>query len=142
MATKSARNLAARYLDLLAEEGYRPGLDGADDRHAVISFKSEGETFLLFVDEDDDNFFHLGSWFEVGDLELATAVDRANELNEQLRVVKTTIGLEDRVVRFQVESFLDDPPASLELIERAVIAARSAASLFFEPARTVEHLDA
>lgn len=60
----------------------------------------------------------------------------------QLRVVKTTIGLEDRVVRFQVESFLDDPPASLELIERAVIAARSAASLFFEPARTADRLDA
>ncbi len=104
--------------------------------------KSEGESFLLFVDEDDEGLFHLGSWYDVGDLDLGAAVDRANELNEQLRLVKTSVGLEDRVVRFQVESFVDDAPASVEQVERALSAARGAASIFFEPARTADYLDA
>jgi len=141
MAMKSAANLAERYLDLLAEEGYRPKLEGSSDVHAVISFKSEGESFMVFVDEDDESFLHVGSFYELGKIEADSALSLANELNEQLKVIKITVSPQDNAVRFHVESFLDEAPA-MSHIELAVSSLREAAVEFFEPARSADHLDA
>jgi hypothetical protein len=141
MAMKSAANATQRYLDLLAEEGCRPKLEGSSDSQATISFKSEGESFLLFVDEDDETFLHIGSFYELGEVDADCALSLANDLNELLKAVKVTIAPEDRAVRFHVESFLEDAP-SMKHIERAVSLLRGAAVEFFEPGRAVDYLDA
>ena len=142
MAKKTRVNLAARYLDVLSEEGYRPKLETTDDNHAVIVFNSERESFLLFVDEDDESFFHLGSGYELGELDIPAALNRANELNEQLKVVKVTVAPEERAVRFHLESFLGEAPPKMDHVKRAVSAVRNAAAKFFEPIRPAVHLDA
>ena len=142
MARKTAGNLATRYLDLLSEEGYRPKLDESDPRHAVITFKAEGKSVLLFIDEDDESFLHLGVAFDLGNLDGAAALDQANQVNEELKVVKVTICLPDRAVRFNVEVFLEKGPAGMALLQRGIGALRSAVARFFEPVRSVEHLDA
>ena len=64
MAKKRTGNLASRYLGLLSDEGYRPKLEPTEDKNAVIVFKSEGDSFVLFVDEEDESFFHLGTGYE------------------------------------------------------------------------------
>lgn len=143
MATRTQpRTLASRYMDLLAEEGYRPQVASDEEGPTVINFKSEGEAFLLFVEERDPTFFHLGSGYELGDVDLAAAVSRANDLNEELKGVKLTVWAPDRSVRIHVEAFLDEPPVSTGVLERGVGAIRNAARKFFEPARAPDHLDA
>jgi hypothetical protein len=142
MLKKKTGDLASRYLESLGEEGYRPRLESSDDRRSIIGFKSEGLELLLFVDEDDDSFFHLGSAYQLGETDLESALSRANELDEELKVVKITIAPEDRSVRFHVESFVEEAPPGAEHVERAVGAIRNAVSLFFESRRTADHLDA
>jgi hypothetical protein len=145
MATKTdpTGTLAARYLELLSDEGYRPKLDDteAGDRNPVIRFKSEGQKFVVLVDEDDEGFFALGLSYELGDVDLVTAKDRANELNEQLKAVKVIVSADDRCVRCHVEAFLD-APATVPVLERSIGALRNAAASFFEPARRADQLDA
>ncbi len=143
MATSTQpRTLASRYQDLLAEEGYRPQVASDEDGPTIINFKSEGEAFLLFVEDRDPNFLHLGSGYELGDVDLAAAVSRANDLNEELKGVKLTVWAPDRSVRIHIESFLDQPPASIAVLERGVGAIRNAARKFFEAARAPDQLDA
>jgi hypothetical protein len=141
IAMKPAANVTRRYLDLLAEEGYRPKLEGATDLHTIISFKSEGEAFMIFVDEDDEAFLHVGSFYELGEVDIDSALCFANDLNERLKAVKVTIAPDDGAARFYVETYLDDAPA-VKHIERAVDLLRGAALEFFEPARALDRLDA
>jgi hypothetical protein len=141
--TKTTRTLAARYFDLLRGEGYRPKMNRSDDLHTTIPFKSEGQAFLLFVDEDDPGFFHLGIGFELAPewQDVAAATERANELNAELKVVKVTIHPQDRSARFHVEAFLEGP-ASMETIARSIDALRNGARQFFAVQRERPQLDA
>lgn len=139
--TKTAGTLAGRYFDLLAEEGYRPKLEQTGERTSTVAFKSEGLTFVLLVDESDEEFLGLGLSYGLGDADPVAAASRAHELNDQLKVVKVCVAPEDRSVRFTVEVFLE-APATMRLLDRATWALRNAAKSFFEPARPVEHLDA
>ena len=141
MSKKTEVTLATRYLDLLSEEGYRPKL-GPTHGCPVITFKHEGDEFLLFVDEDHETFFHLGIAYDLGPIDVPTALDRANQLNEELKVVKVTIAAEDRSVRFHVEAFLDQAPARMEQVERSLGALSNAAERFFEAPAPVRQLDA
>lgn len=143
MKKMTTRTLAARYFDLLRSEGYRPKLDRSDDQHSVIPFKSEGQAFLLFVDEEDPAFFHLGTGFALAPewRDPAAAMTRAAELGDELKVVKVTVHPEDGAVRFHVESFVE-APATIGIIERSIGALRNAAERFFAVQREGRHLDA
>jgi hypothetical protein len=62
--TTRHKSLTRQRLDFLGEEGYRPRCDddpGDDDSLKVVTFKSEGQTFLLFVYEDDPDYFNVAS---------------------------------------------------------------------------------
>ena len=141
-ASSASGTVTRRYLDLLAEEGYRPSVVSHAGEPTVLSFKAEGEAFLLLVDDADPGFFHLGSAFELGETDLTLATSRANELNEELKGVKVTVWAQDRSVRFHVECFVDDAPASIGVLERSIAAIQLASRKFLEPARPREHLDA
>jgi hypothetical protein len=93
------------------------------------------------VDEDDEAFFALGFAYGLGEIDAAAAASRANELNEQLKVVKVIVSAQDRCVRFLVAAFLETS-ATMTLLERSMSALRNAAAAFFEPAPRVDHLDA
>lgn len=139
---KASRSLASRYVDLLSEEGYRPRIASEDEGPTVIHFKSDGEAFLLLVEDEDPSFFHLASAYDLGDVDLAAAMSRANDLSEELKGVKVTVWAPDRSLRLHVEAFLDEPPVSLAVLERGLGAIRNAAHKFFEPARAPDRLDA
>ena len=115
--------VAKHYFDLLAEEGYRPKVVRAEDNQSVVRFKSEGNAFLLFVDEDDEAFFHLALGYDLGDgvADMAGAMSRANDLNADYKAVKVTLHPAERSVHFHVEAFLE-APATLPVIQRSIAA--------------------
>lgn len=139
----TSRTLAARYFGLLRAEGYRPKMDRSDDRHTSIPFKSEGQTFVLFVDEEDEAFFHLGIAYDLAPEweDVAAATARANDLNSELKTVKVTVHPEAKAARFHVEAFLD-APASMAILERSIGALRNAVREFFARPRERRQLDA
>jgi hypothetical protein len=144
MARKATTTpVAKRYFDLLAEEGYRPKIGSSENNHSILRFKSEGTVFLLFVDEDDESFFHLALTYDLGDgvADMAGAMSRANDLNADYKAVKVTVHPAEQSVRFHVEAFLEDL-ATLSVIQRCIGALRDAARAFFEPARAADRLDA
>jgi putative sensory transduction regulator len=140
------RTLAVRRVEFLAEEGYRPEYepDADDDQFGVITFKCEGSCFLLFVYEDDPDYFNLGMAYDLGqaDLDPAALANVAGEVNASVKGVKCTLALQERSVRFQVESFLGDAKPTAALLRRSVDALRHGAAQFFQKRVPTEHLDA
>jgi hypothetical protein len=59
--TPAAQPVAAAYLNVLTEEGYRPKVEDVEGRCTTIAFKAEGTRFLLFALEDDPEYFRLGA---------------------------------------------------------------------------------
>ena len=147
-ATRTAppKPVAAAFLDVLAEEGYRPKVDGdrEDERSSCIAFKAEGTTYLLFAYEDDPEYLRLGVSYDLGDGrdDTAALAAVANQVNEQVKGVKAVLSTDDRSVRFSVETFLTGQRVTGALIERALGALRKAADDFFEARRPPERLDA
>ncbi len=140
------KTLEKRYLDFLGDEGYRPRADPDTDDldFRVITFKSEGSTFLLFVYEDGPDYFNVGFSFDLGDAakDPAALASLALDVNGQVKGVKCTLAPEDNAVRFQAESFLCGSKVSHALLKRSLDALRHAASTFFEKRVPPEHLDA
>jgi hypothetical protein len=134
--------VATQYFDLLAEEGYRPTCNRIDDTVSAVLFKVEGTKVVVFSDEEDESFFHLGVAVELNEgMEIPWALDRANHLNDDLKAVKVTIHPDDRSVRFRIEAFLPGPP-TLEMIQRSVGAIGNAEKQFFATEEAPRRLDA
>jgi hypothetical protein len=140
------KTLEKRYLDFLGDEGYRPKADPDTDDldFRLITFKSEGSTFLLFVYEDDPDYFNVGFSFDLGEAarDAAALASLALDVNGQVKGVKCTLAPDDNAVRFQVESFLCGSKVSHALLTRSLDALRHAAAAFFEKRVPPEHLDA
>ncbi len=143
--TAAPRTVLQAYLDLLAEEGYRPRAEGAQgDKNPLVVFKAQGTSFLLFVDEEDPSYFRLGVYYLLppGDHDTLRLAELANDQNSRWKGVKTVLELEDRGgVRFVVETFLTGP-ATRELFGRSMGALASVSDEFFGALRPPERLDA
>lgn len=143
---KRPTRLARRYLKFLADEGYRPRRedDPDDDSFKVLSFKSEAQTFILFVYEDDPDYFNIGFAFDLGDdpHDPAALANMARDVTESVKGVKCILGLEDNLVRLQVETFLAGATPTAALLERSLAALRHAAALVFKLGVPPERLDA
>lgn len=123
---------ANRYVELLAEEGYRPKWDPIDETVSSVLFKVEGTQVVIFTDEEDEDFFHMGLAIDLNDgMEIPWALDRANRVNDDLKSVKATVHPDDRSVRFRIEAFLPGAP-TLPMILRSVVAIEAAAEAFFD----------
>lgn len=146
--TNPARQACSKVVDvwitLLADEGYRPKVEDPDpsDGLSMVPFKSEGKRYVLFVEEGDPDYFHLGTGFTLGDVGLAVALQLANEVNARWKGVKATIEEEDRLVHFHVECFLCGQSPSVALVERSISALRAAADDFFRQRHPPARLDA
>ncbi len=140
------KSLARRYLEFLADEGYRPRCedDPDDDSFKVLSFKSEGQTFILFVYEDDPDYFNIGFAFDRGEgpHDPAALANMARDVTESVKGVKCILGLQDNSVRLQVETFLGGATPTAALLERLLAALRHAATQVFEKRVPPERLDA
>jgi hypothetical protein len=141
MTTPPASTLASRYFDLLAQEGFRPNV-ASDEGPTIITFRAEGVGYLLLVEENDPEFFHLATAYELRDVDFVATVTRANELNEELKATKITVWPPDGSIRIHVESYVDSAPVSIGVLERTIGAIQVASRRFFEPARPPDRLDA
>lgn len=121
--------VADAYLELLAEEGYRPERQG-DEHGGDIVFKSEGALFRLGVDEVDRDFFSLSLCYGLEDegVAIERLLHAANGANEYWKVVKVTIHPAGEAVRFQYEAFGQLTPA---ILQRAIQILRLTCDRFF-----------
>jgi hypothetical protein len=133
------------YLNLLAEEGYRPRSHPRSNGELVglVTFSARGAHFILFACEDDPGYFRLGCEYELGAAphELPLYVGAANVVNEAAKGVKVVLAPEEDAVRFTVETFLTGN-ATPHLLDRSISALLNAATSFFTERRPPKHLDA
>lgn len=103
--TKEGRltQVAKKYLELLATEGYRPQRE-TEERGADITFTSEGVQYRLSVDEADQEFLSLSLCYSLDEgLPMDRLLHLANDGNEYWKVVKVTVHPAGEAVRFQFE---------------------------------------
>jgi len=131
-------SLRQRWLDFLAEEGYRPHLEVNDEHpeRARLAFKVEGVRYVLYLDDKDPTFFNLVLSYRLGDLtdEPEILLEAANALTRQTKGTKVWVDQEDRSAFFNYEWFAEELP-SAALFERLVSQCGYAADGFFAKAR-------
>lgn len=129
-------NVTERYVELLANEGYRPKVD--EDDATEIDFKVERVRFRMIVDPTDPDFIAISLAYRVENghaLEQLLTV--ANEMNHRVKVVKVLVQPDASAVRFSYETLVRgalDP----ELLERAISFLRGISDEFFEEIRKPE----
>jgi hypothetical protein len=128
-------NATRALLKFLKDEGYRPTLQRREDGSTagLIRFKAEGKTFLAIVDDDDPAFFHveLGYSFP-DDADVPLLLSAANDLNQNMKVVKAVVDVTHRVVEFHVELFVGEVGPTAGILQRSLRVLALAANEFFE----------
>jgi hypothetical protein len=98
----------------------------------LIRFKAEGKTFLALVD-DDPAFFHVEFGYSFPeDADVPLLLSTANDLNQNMKVVKTIVDVTHRVVEFHVELFVGEVGPTTGILQRTLHVLALAASEFFE----------
>jgi hypothetical protein len=125
-----------RYVELLANEGYRPKVD--EDDETEILFKAERLRFRMSLDSSDPAFVAITLSFSVEEghaLEKLLAV--ANEQNQRAKVVKVLVHPGGKSVRFSFEA-LCAGTLPLDLLERAIAYLRGVSDDYFEEIRKAD----
>lgn len=115
------------YFDFLQTEGYVPTVNEQND----VVFKQEGKTFVISVDEEDDQFLRIvfpNFWSLESSEEMVRALAMANAVNSRIKVGKIV------VVKNQVwavaEMFIDSSPELDEFVPRILHILRRTAEAF------------
>jgi hypothetical protein len=77
------------YLDFLTEQGFAPKMNNDD-----IIFKFEGQTYIISIDSNDDNYFRLilpNFWEVENDKDMNHALRVCNEVNSSIKGANTII---------------------------------------------------
>ncbi len=121
-------NLKEMTLQYLREEGFCP-----KETEFGLDFKCEGHSFIVFYDEEDDQYFRLmmPNIFEVTDENRDAVMYALNETNSTVKVVKTYTPIPDAVwVGFEV--LVDSTPVLADLVPRGLSMLRTAQNTFYE----------
>lgn len=127
------------FLEFLKEEGYRPQLDEDGD----VIFKHEAQTYLLFVEDGDDNYFRLvypAFWEISSPDEEEKASLFTMEINAEMKVVKL-YQLGDKVWA-GVEMFCDPIENCKSVFQRCLRVLQLSSSRFSEKMKDSLGLDA
>lgn len=124
------------FLDLLAAEGFRPSVEGADEADgdgsdAFLLFKYEGSKFTLQPELRDPTFLLVKHAYQAQPQPLEVLLRIANDLNHGCKVVKTLIE-PDGGVGFSFEAFVDDVAAAGPLLLKGLGALAWTSTQFFE----------
>lgn len=122
---------AQAYLEFLANEGYRPVLDGDGD----VVFKVEGYMYYISV-EEDEAFFRLifpNFWPLETEAERTRAERAALRVTARMKVVKVLTT--ERGVLATVEMFATVPESVYPVFQRCVQTIQGAVRAFIEEMR-------
>jgi hypothetical protein len=114
--------------NFLRSEGYLPQINQVDD----IIFKAEGNTFIVMIDENDEQFLNLilPNFYELnGNLEMNKALRVANIVNQKVKVGKIIISNNIHVWAI-AEQFIDSTPDLEDFFRRTINAVLKAAEDF------------
>jgi hypothetical protein len=129
-------NVTDRYVELLANEGYRPKVDEAGGTE--IEFKAERLRYRMMLEAVDPEFVAITLDYGIdGEHALEKLLAVANEFNRRVKVVKTMVHPDGDAVRFSYEA-LSPAPLSPEQLERALFFLRSTSGEYFEEIRREE----
>ena len=115
------------YFDFLQTEGYVPTVNEQND----VVFKQEGKTFVISVDEDDDQFLRVifpNFWSVETAEELVRALAMANAINARFKVGKIVVV--NNQVWAVAEMFIDSSPELDEFVPRILHILRHTADAF------------
>lgn len=113
------KELQKLYTNYLIEQGYRPQIDGDGD----VTFKKEGKTYFLGIDEGDQNYFMMvyPNFWEIEDpAERRRAMIAADTANARSKVAKVYT-MHDNVWA-SVELFIDKPEDFQPIFDRSMSA--------------------
>lgn len=130
--TKAER--ASLYFAYLAEEGYRPEIDADGD----VAFKAEGWSYVILIDETDDNYFALlcpNFWEIENEGELDSALVAANYATRTTKVAKIFVRSDNRNTSASIEMFFERPEDFETVFSRALSALRTGVRTFAEKMR-------
>lgn len=95
--------------------------------------------FELLIDDDDEEYFRL---VLAGTLDRASSTDRArrvaNDLNDQIKVVKTALTEDEQSVVFSFEAFYEKPGHFKPFLTLAISALSVCSSEFFARLRDAD----
>lgn len=115
------------YFDFLETEGYKPTVNEMND----VLFKAEGKTFIISVDEADDQFLRVvfpNFWSIDDNAELARALAMCNTVNSRIKVGKTIVV--NNHVWAVAEMFIDSTPQLSDFLPRTLHILRHTAEVF------------
>jgi len=128
--TKEER--AQQILAFLVEEGFGPRIDKDGD----VTFKVEGRSYVIVIEEDDQEFFRLifpNFWPIESEEERVRVSVAAAEANARTKVAKVYPVREDTWA--SVEMFLSPPEAFMPVFQRSIRALQGAVRAFVEAVR-------
>jgi hypothetical protein len=122
---------AQAYMGFLAEQGFRPTVDGDGD----VAFKVEGYLYYISVEEDEE-FFRLifpNFWPIESEDERTRAEAAALRVTNRLKVVKVLPT--QRGVLATIEMFVPSPESVFPVFHRAIQAIQGGVSAFMDEMR-------
>jgi hypothetical protein len=118
------------YFKYLTDQGYRPEYDKDGD----VSFKKEGGTYLIMVDEKDEQFFQLAYpnfWPLKSDEERKRALEASNFANTKTKVTKVSVTANNNVWA-NIELFVAKREDFIPVLDRALSAIGTGIKRFAE----------
>jgi tetratricopeptide (TPR) repeat protein len=125
------KELQSMYLDLLKEEGYK----GKVDEDGDITFKYEGETYLIALYEKDPEFFrlHYGChWGFKDDGDIIKGLRAVNTINRSRKLVQMHMDGENGLIFVDVEFFVKEPKDVVRYFSRSLGMIQEAIDAFIE----------
>jgi len=107
------------YIDYLAEEGFRGTLDEDGD----IEFKYEGDKYILYIEEDDPEYFRLQSGYACDietDEDTFNHLLAANAVNTEYKLGRIFVRLEKKLVLLETALFLSTPDSFKPFFKRCL----------------------
>lgn len=120
-------NLKELMMQYLREEGFCP-----KDEEFGIAFKCEGNTFIFFYDEQDDQFFRLlmPGIYSVTEENKESVLVAMNKVNSDMKVIKAYTPDEDVWLGFEV--LVDSTPVLADFVPRGIAMLRAAQRKFYD----------
>lgn len=130
-AQMTKKQMQTMYVDYLKAEGYSPTIDDDGD----VSFKKEGLTYYILVNDADQEYFtivHLNFWEIESKEELAQAYVAAVKATRDTKIADVFVRKDEKDVGIEAEIFINKPEDFKKFLDRLISSLQHARKLFIE----------